>query len=92
MIRRLDEVNSELSNLIGYIEMLELQYLKLDNGKYSVESVIALCYTHHHGTMGVHGREGKELDRTLKIRLQETYKEQGYSEDEIRTMMGGKLY
>ena len=41
MIRRLDEVNSELSNLIGYIEMSELQYLKLDNGKYWVDEALS---------------------------------------------------
>ena len=41
MIRRLDEVNSELSNLIGYIEMSELQHLKLDNGKYWVDEALS---------------------------------------------------
>lgn len=40
MIRRLDEVNSELSNLIGYIEMSELQFLKLENGKYWVDEAL----------------------------------------------------
>ena len=40
MIRRLDDVNSELSNLIRYIEMSELQFLKLDNGKYWVDEAL----------------------------------------------------
>lgn len=40
MIRRLDEVNSELNNLIGYIEMSELQFLKLENGKYWVDEAL----------------------------------------------------
>lgn len=40
VIRKLDEVNSELNNLIGYIEMSELQYLKLDNGKHWVDEAL----------------------------------------------------
>ena len=40
MIRKLDEVNSELNNLIGYIEMSELQFLKLENGKYWVDEAL----------------------------------------------------
>lgn len=90
------ERSQGLCEWCGNSEMVQLHHIINGNGKRkqheSVESVIALCWTHHHGTMGVHGREGKELDRTLKIKLQETYKEQGYSEDEIRRMMGGKLY
>ena len=33
-----------------------------------------------------------EIEIRLKVKLQETYKKQGYSEDEVREMMGGKLY
>lgn len=40
MIRKLDEVNSGLNNLIGYIEMSELQFLKLENGKYWVDEAL----------------------------------------------------
>ena len=58
----------------------------------TVESIIVLCWEHHYGTYGVHGREGKELDLRLKIQLQDKYFRQGYSEDEIRKLMGGKLY
>lgn len=58
----------------------------------TVESVILLCWDCHHGTFGVHGREGKTLDLKLKKQLQETYFNQGYTENEVRRMMGGKLY
>lgn len=58
----------------------------------SVESVTLLCYECHRGTYGVHGRDGRKLNIKLKKKLQETYKEQGYKEEETRTMMGGKLY
>lgn len=57
-----------------------------------VESVIALCYDHHHGTCGVHGREGHALSITLKLELQQKYFDLGYSENEVRQLLGGKLY
>ena len=56
------------------------------------ESVIALCWGHHHGTDGVHGKNGYKLDLKLKIQLQQTYFNQGYTEEKVRKMMGGKLY
>ena len=58
----------------------------------TIEYVILLCWNCHHGTYGVHGREGKELDIKLKRKLQETYFNQGYSVEEVRRMMGGKIY
>lgn len=58
----------------------------------TVESVIALCWHCHYGTYGIHGREGHILDRQLKLKLQETYFNQGYSVEEVRVMMGGKIY
>lgn len=76
--------------------MVQLHHIVSGNGKRrqheSVESVIALCYIHHHGTFGVHGREGRELNITLKRKLQNKYKNQGYEKEEIREMMGGRLY
>lgn len=56
------------------------------------ESVTLLCYECHRGTYGVHGRDGRKLNIKFKKKLQETYKEQGYKEDEIRKLLGGKLY
>lgn len=57
-----------------------------------VESVVLLCRKCHRGTNGVHGKNGRKLDLKLKRRLQEEYLNQGYTEDEVREMMGGKLY
>lgn len=58
----------------------------------SVESIVLLCMECHRGTRGVHGRDGRQLDLKLKRQVQERYEEQGYSETEIRRMMGGKLF
>lgn len=40
MIRKLDEVASDLSNLIGYIEGSDLQFLKNYDGKYWVDEAL----------------------------------------------------
>ena len=58
----------------------------------TVYSIIALCYDCHYGTWGVHGREGRELDIKLKADLQNKYFDMGYTEEEVRKLMGGKLY
>lgn len=58
----------------------------------TVYSLIALCYEHHHGTNGIHGKNGRKLDLKLKRRLQEEYYRQGYKENEVRELMGGKIY
>ena len=57
-----------------------------------LENLMLLCWNCHHGTKGVHGKKGRELDLRLKRDLQHHYKDQGYSEDKIRQLMGGKLY
>lgn len=58
----------------------------------SVESVMLLCPRCHRSSVGVHGRDGRQLDLKLKRQVQDRYKEQGYSEDEVRVKMGGKLF
>ena len=77
-------------------KMVQLHHIVGGNGKRKQHenkySVIALCYDCHHGTYGVHGREGKELDLKLKLELQKKYFSMGYTEEEVRKMMGGKLY
>ena len=74
----------------------EFHYICFGSGKRkqheTKESVVLLCYKCHRGTYGIHGREGKKLDLKLKLRLQETYLNQGYTEEETRKMMGGKIY
>ncbi len=55
-------------------------------------SVVPLCYYHHRGTKGVHGRDGRTLDLYLKRQLQKKYFDMRYTESEVREKMGGKLY
>lgn len=55
-------------------------------------SVVLLCKDCHQGTYGVHGKHGRGLDIGLKLQLQDKYKELGYAEDEVRVLMGGRLY
>ena len=76
--------------------MCQLHHIIGGNGKRKQHenefSLILLCWNCHHGTYGIHGREGKELDLKLKRQLQERYFNQGYTENEVRRLMGGKLY
>jgi len=51
-----------------------------------------LCWYHHHGTFGVHGKHGHELDMRLHLELQAKYFSLGYDEMKVRDLMGGKLY
>ena len=55
-------------------------------------NLILLCWECHHGTYGIHGKHGKKLDIELKVKLQEKYFNQGETEKEVRSLMGGKLY
>lgn len=50
------------------------------------ESLILLCMNCHHLA------HSTELNYKLKKQVQEEYFNQGYSEDEVRKMMGGRLY
>lgn len=77
--------------LCGSTHGLQIHHI---TGRHShrLENLILICWEHHHGTNGVHGKNGKELDLRLKIELQEKYEAQGYEEDELRELMGGKLY
>ena len=56
------------------------------------QSKIFLCWEHHSGTFGVHGREGHSLDMKLKLGLQLTYFEMGYTNEKTRALMGDRLY
>lgn len=58
----------------------------------NVYSLINLCWECHHGTNGIHGKNGSKLDLALKKKLQRTYEGMGMSEDEVRKWLGGKLY
>lgn len=71
---------------------LELHHILRRKVPATVENCIMLCYECHRGTKGIHGRDGHKLDRELKINLQLKYERQGFSEDEVRRLMGGRLY
>ena len=90
------ERSKGLCELCGSNEQTELHHIVSGVGKRkmleSPENCIMLCYKHHRGTYGVHGREGAELNKQLKRTLQGYYKAKGYDEDTIRNLMGGKLY
>lgn len=85
-----------LCELCGSNYFVEVHHIVLGNGKRnqheSIESCIDLCWYHHHSKNGVHGMNGHELDLKLKLQLQEKYFSKGYTEDQVRKMMGGKIY
>ena len=58
----------------------------------TVYSLIALCYEHHHGTNGIHGKNGNILDTQLKEKLQRTYEDMGIEGEDLRYWLGGKYY
>lgn len=58
----------------------------------NIDSLILLCRQCHRGTNGVHGKNGHKLNMRLKRALQAKYFKQGYSEEEVRELMGGRLY
>lgn len=37
--------------------------------------IVPLCYEHHQGTNGVHGKNGHELDISLKVEAQKKFEE-----------------
>ena len=75
---------------------IELHHIIKGRGKRTKHenkySVIPLCYECHRGTRGVHGRDGRKLDLYLKKQLQKKYFNMGYTEEQTRELMGGKLY
>ena len=70
----------------------ELHHITKRKGEENKHSCIMLCFEHHRGTDGVHGKNGSRLDLALKLDLQDRYRLMGYTEEEIRNKMGGKLY
>ena len=55
-----------------------------------LECLIHLCYECHRGNKGVHFN--KKLDDKLKRQSQQELLDQGYTEDEVREITGGKFY
>ena len=60
--------------------------------KPTYDNLVMLCWDHHLGTAGVHGKDGHQLDIKLKKELQAKLFDSGLSEEEVRENMGGKLY
>ena len=56
------------------------------------DNLIYLCHACHRGEKGIHGRDGYPIQLFLRIKLQEKYFRQGKSEDEVRQLMGGKIF
>jgi len=77
----------------GTWDYIQLHHAVGGNGRRLVheskESVWGLCKSCHDH---LHGMNGAEMNYTLKRWTQERYKEQGYCDEEIRDLMGGRLY
>ena len=85
-----------LCEICGSNHLVEVHHIIHGKGKRNqfetVESCIDLCWEHHRGTKGVHGKDGHKLDIELKKKLQSKYFNMGYTESQVREMMGGKIY
>lgn len=90
------ERSNMLCEVCGGNYMVQLHHIVGGRGRRKVheteESVIALCWHCHHGDYGIHGKDGKKLNLKLKRDLQNRYFNKGYSEEEVRRLLGGKLY
>lgn len=82
--------------LCGSGNMVEIHHLLGGSGRRKQqerkETLMALCYECHRGTWGIHGKYGNQLDIKLKQELQDYYFSKGKDEDEVRRLMGGRLY
>lgn len=80
-----------LCELCGWYKPLSLHHIIGGRGKRkqheTKDSCIMLCLDCHEA---VH--QDYRLDRALKKMVQAVYAGQGYGMDEIRRMMGGKMY
>ena len=96
VVRAVLERSQGVCELCGSSDRVQLHHIIGGVGKRreceTVESVIALCHYHHHDTNGVHGKNGAKLSLTLKQKLQKIYLDKGYAENEVRKLLGGKLY
>lgn len=69
----------------GIVDDLELHHVLFGNPRRRLADedglTVWLCREHHRGTYGVHGKQGRKLDITLKKRAQTVY-ELTHSRDE----------
>ncbi|WP_042683131.1 HNH endonuclease [Anaerosalibacter massiliensis] len=96
IVQAVQERSKGLCEICGSPYMTQIHHIVKGKGKRREHenkySVILLCWDCHMGNKGVHGRDGRELDLYLKKKLQEKYFNLGYTENEVREKMGGKLY
>lgn len=89
-------IDMKRCELCGGFTMVQAHHIVHGRGKRkqceTPISLIYLCWECHHGTNGVHGKNGHDLDMKLKKKLQQEYFDMGKSEAEVRQLMGGKLY
>lgn len=52
------------------------------------EMMVLLCYEHHQGVNGVHGKNGHELDKKLKWEAQQRYEANGHTREEFISLLG----
>lgn len=75
---------------------LELHHAVGGNGKrkqhQTEDTCFLLCWECHRGDYGCHGRDGHQLNLTLKLIAQERMFDKGLNEDQVRKKMGGRLY
>ena len=50
--------------------------------------LVGLCYEHHQGTYGVHGREGNKINRILKEMAQEAFERQVGTREDFMEIFG----
>lgn len=80
----------------NYSHELEMHHILSGKGRRRqqerLETVVMLCYDCHRSDQGIHGRDGGKIALELKQRLQQHYFSQDIPEEEVRILMGGKLY
>ncbi|MBO8161309.1 MAG: hypothetical protein H0Z24_06690 [Thermosipho sp. (in: Bacteria)] len=85
-----ERANGRCENCFRYIgEKGELHHILGGRGKRQIyereETCIMLC-------KNCHDHKNQDLIKKLKLKLQSYYFQQGYTEDEVRELMGGRLY
>ena len=92
--------NAVSGNADGYCQVcgtycgdgLELHHILRRKVIADKNNCLMLCVSCHRLTNGVHGKNGHILDLELKVGLQHKYFKLGYTEDEVRKLMNGRLY
>lgn len=96
LYKEVHERNGGCCEICNSNHLVEAHHIVKGRGKRkqceNTHSMILLCWEHHKGINGVHGKNGHALDLRLKIELQEKYFKMGYGEDKVRELMGGKIY